>query len=556
MRSLHVSLGHNSSACLAVDGVVTRGYEQERVDRRKSSSAYPRGAIALALADHRPSPVDVAYVSHWFDDFDLPNGPNQKYLDYPDLAQRVGEVRSLSPEFTHHDAHAGSAVSFAHGHGINGPAMVVVADGFGNLQECLSAYHLQSNGRLDRFHRTYGYANSLGLMYQYTTEALGLRPNQDEYKLLGYEARILQDLHRDVAMQVRAKVADAGVEHARAMLEATRRPDPVPGQLFDNRALLEAKSAWFDQVGMWHSMMPDDRPPTSVRPFIAFCAQTFLEAAMVEAIRRLLPAGVRQIVLAGGCFYNVKLTREVMLATNCRVFAHPLAGDQGAALGMGDAPALLSLCVGDRGIAWRTVAGDRTKDVWIVDEDRWPDLVADLLSQNRVVNLVRGSMEYGPRALCNTSTLALPTPGNVALINSLNERDDAMPMAPVMTEKAARDLLRFDELAMVKGSDRYMIATVAWDGEPPDFLKGVAHPHPTEEGTWTCRPQVITQHSDPWMFDVLSTTSYETLINTSFNYHGEPIVMTMDDALRTHDKQAFRAKTTGAQPPATVMVLS
>jgi len=48
---------------------------------------------------------------------------------------------------------------------------------------------------------------------------------------------------------------------------------------------------------------------------------------------------------------------------------------------------------------------------------------------------VSGNMEFGPRALCNTSTLSLPYAENVEIINSLNKRNTVMPMAPVCLSK-------------------------------------------------------------------------------------------------------------------------
>ena len=39
------------------------------------------------------------------------------------------------------------------------------------------------------------------------------------------------------------------------------------------------------------------------------------------------------------------------------------------------------------------------------------DHVSSNLKNNRIVNIVLGKMEYGPRALCNTTTLALTAQG-------------------------------------------------------------------------------------------------------------------------------------------------
>lgn len=544
---LYVSLGHGSSAVLSRNGRVVRGYEQERLDRHKASSAYPKEAIDAALG--RDISCDSIRVSHWFDRFDLEN-LDVKYLDYSHLSSVGAHVTSLGPDLTHHDAHARSAVGFARAQGVAGPLRVLVIDGFGNQQECFSAYDVADGSALDRIHRTYGYALSLGLMYQYTTEFLGLKPNQDEYKLLGYEAHVTDHMSRDQAIEVGVLVAEQGRRHARRMVESTY-VCPVGYGLIDFEALKVAKDGWTRVARGWLELVTGRcKPgPSSNRACIAFCAQTFLEAAVTELIAQLSPPrDGATMVLTGGSFYNVKLNRRVQTTTGMPCFSHPLAGDQGAAMGLADDPRLLNtLDIGRRRLSYIPAGG-----VLSISAMQWMDAVADMVHSGGVVNVVRGAMEFGPRALCNTTTFALPTLKNVALINALNERDEAMPMAPVMTRAAAMRLLVGKELDAIAGSDRFMITTCAFAEPPGDDLLGVAHRDPLAD-VWTARPQVT---ADPDVIRLLETTTHGALINTSFNYHGEPIVCSFDDAIRTHSMQVFRAKAMGLKEPVTLVVRS
>lgn len=546
MNALYVSLGHNSSAVYAKDGLVIRGYEQERIDRRKSSSAYPHGAIEAAMRGS--SGVDVVCVSHWFDQLRL---ENNKYLDLDHLKQFSDNVVSLSVDCTHHDAHARSAVAFSESNGLRGDATVIVLDGFGTLQECFSLYDVHSAARQIKLrHRTYGYAMSLGLMYQYATEYLGLKPNQDEYKLLGYESLAREFVDRDHLLTIRRRVADQAVAHAMRMLESTMRPTSQ-GSLIDYAALHEAKQTWTDVAHRWRQMFPDVKSDKGVRAVVAFCAQSFLEACAEQLVDELVDNEYGHVVLTGGCFYNVKLNRTMQLATGLPTFAHPLCGDQGAAMGVYDgssstAPAMYGLCVGQRDIK----VVPEPVGAFCVTEESWVETAGNLLSSGKIVNVVRGAMEYGPRALCNTTTFALPTLENVRRINELNERDDAMPMAPVMTRAAAQRLLSRNELDRSPVCDQFMITTVAYVGRPADDLMGVAHRDPILD-LWTARPQVT---HDPDLVRLLRGFARETLINTSFNYHGEPIVMTQDDAMKTHAMQRFRATVCGLPEPVTLMV--
>lgn len=547
-QTLHVSLGHNSSAALALNGRVVRAYEQERIDRKKSSSAYPREAIELAVGS--ACWADVAYVSHWFDDLSL---KSNKYLDLDHLRSIAEEVVGLSDTFTHHDAHAASAASFFRSSGGRcDDADVIVLDGFGTSQECFSVYGARwpLSERPKLAHRTYGYGNSLGLMYQYTTEFLGMRPNRDEYKLLGYESHVLEHTTRAHALMIQSVVADQAEHHARAMMDSTNRPAPS-GQLIDYEALKFAKAKWWENADMWRSMFKGVDTEEGVRACVAFCAQTFLEFTVARLIDLAIP-GPRQgpapqLILAGGCHYNVKLNRRIQLETNRRVFSHPLSGDQGAALGFLPGLDCASLELGERVLGQRD---QRPHGVEIVAPEAWVGVAAQLLERGRIVNVVRGGMEYGPRALCNTTTFALPTRHSVRVINALNERDEAMPMAPAMTRSAALHLLRHSELLEVSPSDRFMITTCSFAEQPPDRLMGVAHQDPLS-ALWTARPQVV--DGGP-VAELLGCMPDQTLINTSFNYHGEPIVFTEDDACKTHEMQSFRAQQLDLEPPVTLIV--
>jgi carbamoyltransferase len=543
--ALYVSLGHNASAVLCHDGAVVRGYEQERMDRKKSSSAYPREAIEAAMGVW--DAVDDVYVSHWFDDMTL---AANKYLDIDHLQSIAGKVTGLSEDFTHHDAHAMSAINFADSHPNSySDANVIVCDGFGSFQECFSVYrhHRGQSGVL--LHRTYGYKMSLGLCYQYATEYLGLKPNQDEYKLLGYETDILKYASPDKLSDTIVYVDNAAKKHVERMLLSTERPR-WNGDLFDKAALQEARSYWREVAAIWRALFHDVVTPAGVRTCVAYCTQRFVESCVLRLINRTIEprASDRTLILAGGVFYNVKLNRQVQVSSQLRTICHPLAGDQGAALGHTPGLKCSGLLWGERSIR----RGHLPAGVIVAWPDTWATVAAEHIYRERVVNVVRGAMEYGPRALCNTTTFALPTKESVSRINALNERDESMPMAPVMTVDAAIAFLRKDELQNCGPSLNYMITTCAFRERPGENMMGVAHKDPLLP-VWTARPQVT---DDTEVCSLLRAVPNETLINTSFNYHGEPIVASDDDACRTHSMQCFRAKTLGIDEPVTILVQS
>jgi len=64
------------------------------------------------------------------------------------------------------------------------------------------------------------------------------------------------------------------------------------------------------------------------------------------------------------------------------------------------------------------------------DRQKFIDRISELLKEDKIVNIMTDDMEFGPRALGSTTTLAKPTKRNVSYINKLNKRNDVMPMAP------------------------------------------------------------------------------------------------------------------------------
>ena len=61
----------------------------------------------------------------------------------------------------------------------------------------------------------------------------------------------------------------------------------------------------------------------------------------------------------------------------------------------------------------------------------------------------------------------------------------------------------------------------------------------------TARPQVLDRDSNPDYYDIIKSfekrTGVGALINTSFNLHGEPIVLTPEHAISTMDRSLLDA---------------
>lgn len=541
MYDLAISLGHNSSAILIHDGKVLAGYEEERFTGIKADSRYPVNAIE-ELRSRFSLPKDTnAFVGHWFIDAQLP--PSNKYWDPQHLRDRFphGSVDSLSQDFTHHDSHLESAMVFA-GREFASKYTVIVADGFGSFGECISFYEV-TGAAYRLLHRAYGFEKSLGMLYQYATAFMGMKMHNHEYKMLAYEVHLPEVLGWMEVQLLREMISETATEYLRAMhnLRLSSEFDPVT----DLAALPNVQLAINDRLTkVLKNLEMLDAEMHDKRVVISYFVQRVVESVICTMVQ-FYDTG--SLLVVGGLFYNVKLNHLLANQTKGRFCAMPLAGDQGAALGVyqayrGNLVWPDNLAWGQRDLVFN--ADDLPKGVILVDsEDEAQTVIRKALQTTGWVNLVRGPAEYGPRALCNTSTIALPSKGVAEDVNRANARTMEMPFAPVVTEAQADEY--FVDCERVHKSLEYMICARTYRPGMERKVNGAAHFYP-EEKVYTGRPQIT---ADPMMVSLLN--EYGPLVNTSFNYHGVPIVRSPEQILDTHAKQC---QTAPDLEPTTVIV--
>jgi carbamoyltransferase len=277
----------------------------------------------------------------------------------------------------------------------------------------------------------------------------------------------------------------------------------------------------------------------------AASVQFVLEKLVCEAVGAILRnTGLRDVAAAGGIFANVRFNRALLEAAGAeRVFIFPAMGDEGLPVGA----CLLYLHERDGAAAWQRqrrplTRVDLGRDHHAVFEQAraaWPTVrqeteahvekAVDALVAGKVVAIVTGRMEYGPRALGNRSILASPVRHEINdSINRRLNRSEFMPFAPVVLESHAAQV--FDIHPGNAHAARFMTITCAVRPEWRERIAAVVH----VDGS--ARPQTIGPAENPLYFEILSRfharTGLPVLVNTSFNVHEEPIIDTPAQALR------------------------
>ena len=176
--------------------------------------------------------------------------------------------------------------------------------------------------------------------------------------------------------------------------------------------------------------------------------------------------------------------------------------------------------------------------------------VAMHLDDGAVVGWFQGRMEFGPRALGSRSILGDPRRSDLQSVMNLKIkfRESFRPFAPVVMAEYANDYFDFGPTRKPIGPHSFMLATVGVaahqlrpsNGETKagiDRLNQVRSTIPAVTHVDnSARVQVVRKKLHARLWSVLNSfhdrTGCPTLINTSFNVRGEPIVCTPADAYR------------------------
>jgi carbamoyltransferase len=233
---------------------------------------------------------------------------------------------------------------------------------------------------------------------------------------------------------------------------------------------------------------------------------------------------------SGGAALNIVLNNKIAESGIFKnIFIPPCCNDSGLALG--------AAAFWEWNKSKKTVIHLPFIDNWNIENyDIYYDseiikTVADLLIENKVVGICNGYGESGPRALGNRSIISVASSKKLAQRVSieLKQREWYRPVAPIMLEKNTK---YFTEKSSINHLSKYMLLDFDIVENKQKEIEGVVH----IDGT--ARIQTLFSRKDnPFMFDLLThidkNHGIKALVNTSFNIKGEPIVHTVEDAVKS-----------------------
>jgi len=274
---------------------------------------------------------------------------------------------------------------------------------------------------------------------------------------------------------------------------------------------------------------------------IAATIQHMAEEHVVGILKRMQSSdGTREnLCLAGGLFANVKINQRASELGFKQVFIAPPMSDDGSALGAAlhvvssnssfKRKPCSSMFLGSR-YSHQEVEGTlRARNINYQVPTQPSEEIAKLLAQGNTVAVYQGASEFGPRSLGNRSILA--NADNISINEDLNKklnRTEFMPFAPMCLEEDAHGL--FKEISKIKHAAEFMTVTVECTDAMAELCPAVVHCDKT------ARPQLVTKKNNALIYGVLTQykklTNKPALVNTSFNVHEEPIVLSPNDAIK------------------------
>ena len=568
---------HDSAAALIKDGEIISAAQEERFSRKKHDSSFPLKSIKYCLKSQKINLKDVRAIVY----YEKPLLTFERLLETYIATSPRGirsfiasmqvwlkekiylksfirnEFKKIQTEFVpqekpfipkllfseHHLSHAASAFypsPFKE-------AVILCMDGVGEW--ATTSAWIGKDNKISPLWEI-NFPHSLGLLYSAFTYYCGFKVNSGEYKLMGL-APYGEPKYVELIKNNLIDIKEDGTFRLDMSYFKYHRGFRMTNKKFHNL--------------FKNSPRVKNEKITQFYMDIAASIQTITEEIVLKlAITLRKETGLSNICLAGGvalnCVANGKILKEKIYDD---VWIQPASGDAGTSIG-GALFAHYEYFTNTRKINSQdsmkgSFLGPNFGNEDIInyldsinasfkvleDEDLFKE-VAKLINEGKVVGWFNGRMEFGPRALGARSIIGDPRNKKMQSIMNLKikYRESFRPFAPSILEEDLSSQFDTD----VKSPYMLLVSKVKknlWTDIPENeqgkkglnklniqrsLIPAVTHVD------YSARVQTVSKITNPRYYNLINNfkelTNCPTLINTSFNVRGEPIVCTPQDAYK------------------------
>lgn len=361
-------------------------------------------------------------------------------------------------------------------------AIIVCLDAIGEW-ETFTIWKASKTGLKKIFRQVY--PHSIGLWYSAMTQRIGLKPQEEEYILMGmaclgdpkkYYNSILQDFFLKIPDQKSPSI--------------TFKQNLHKGCL-NWRADLNSEQDRFDIAAAVQRLYED-----IFKGVLSWCKEHLNES---------------NLIISGGCALNC-LANTLAFDYYKNVWIMPNPGDAGSSVGC----VLAHL---GKHISW-----DSSFLGYSIGNEYPVNAILSQLLTEKIVGVASGKAEFGPRALGNRSILADPRGADVKdRVNSIKKREKFRPFAPMVLKEFVNDYFYVPD----NFESPYMQFAVPC--RYPEQFPAIVHYDNTS------RVQTVDsshKHIYSLLTEWYSITRCPILLNTSLNIKGEPLINSEKDIKR------------------------
>tara|TARA_B100000242_G_scaffold292230_1_gene267192 strand:+ start:108 stop:1964 length:1857 start_codon:yes stop_codon:yes gene_type:complete len=568
---------HDSAASLLRDGEIISAVQEERFSRKKHDSRFPKDSIKYCLNSQNIDLRDINYIVYYEKPFLTFERLLETYLGVAPRGLRSfinamqvwlkeklflrslleNKFKNLQKEinpnkhfktppilFTeHHQSHAAAAF-------YPSPfkkAAILCMDGVGEW--ATTSTWIGENNKIKPFWEI-SFPHSLGLLYSSFTYYCGFKVNSGEYKLMGlapygepkYVNKIKNNLI-DIKEDGTFKLDMSYFKYHRGFRMTSNKFHKLFGAPPRDR----------------------DQDLTQFHMDIASSIQEVTEEIVIKIATCLQrETGLKNLCLAGGvalnCVANGKLLEKKIFEN---IWIQPASGDAGSSLGA----ALL---------VWHEYLkktrninkNDSMKGSYLgceftnseicnylnkinapfetIKDSELFDNLAEMIDEGKVIGWFNGPMEFGPRALGARSIIADPRNKEMQSVMNLKikYRESFRPFAPSVLEEDISNQFEINVkspyMLLVSNVKKELCKKITKEQKklfgidklniPRSSLPAITHVD------YSARIQSVSKKTNPRYYKLIKAfkdrTGCPSLINTSFNVRGEPIVCTPQDAYR------------------------
>lgn len=579
---------HDSGVVLIKDEKIIAAVQEERFTRKKQDDRFPIESIKYCLKEAKISLEDIDYIAFYDKPFikferlletyltEAPRGFQSFAMSVPIwLKDKLFLKETLSREFKdlylefnpnkdkeakkfkkdiqdkfmfgeHHQSHAGSAFYPSP----YDEAAILTIDGVGEWTTTSLAY---GKGNKIEFLEEINFPHSLGLLYSAFTYYIGFKVNSGEYKVMGL-APYGEPKYVDIIKKYIIDIKNDGsfkldMSYFNYTVGLTMTNDKFHKLFGSNPRKAESELTQRDMD-------------------LAASLQVITEEIIIKLANHAKEVtGSKNLCLAGGvalnCVANGKLLSEKIFDN---IWIQPAAGDAGGALGGAycvyyhEFNNVRTVNTNEMDKMQGSYLGPKFQNdeikiyldsinatyEYIENEDTLVEIVSSQLALQKVIGWHYDRMEFGPRSLGHRSIIGDARSQQMQSIMNLKikYRESFRPFAPSVLAEKVSEWYELDVsspymllVAPVKKSkqikmtqDEEKLFGIEKLNIPRSVIPAVTHID------YSARIQTVHKETNPRYHKLIAKfeekTGCATIVNTSFNVRGEPIVCNPEDSYR------------------------